>query len=360
MNVVFLCLIMLILAGIRLRPGSGREAYIDIESVQPIKGVFILLVFASHFFAYIQRIPASDSWYLAVRGFLGQMIVVPFFFYSGYGVCKSIQLKGAKYLSEFPIRRIMKVTVQFMVAVFIYVMATPITGVSLRPWQIVLSFVGWTSAGNSNWYIFAVVILYVLTWLSFALFNRDKISNVHSLTILSCLTLLLVDILSYCRPDYVYNTLFAYVAGCWFSVLRPQFEKLVERFAAYILILLSLVTAFCMLRMEGKSTSACEAASVAFAMILVMFSMKIRLNSPILSFCGRQVFGIYVFQRLPMWIFKGTAVASNRYVYFCICLALTFVFSVVFDFAFSRVWNIGLSFFEKAAGRHGCAIATAK
>ena len=347
MNYVLLCFAALVVAGIRFRPRPAGGEYIDADSTMPVKGAFILLVFMSHFIAYIPRIPECDGRYLAVRGFLGQMIVVPFLFYSGYGVCESIRRKGESYLRSFPVRRILKVAVQFAIAVSIYVLAAPLTGLTLQPGQIMLAFLGWTSAGNSNWYVFSIVLLYALTWISFISIDRkDDPRCFGSLAILSGLTLLLIDVLSYCRPDYVYNTLFAYVAGCWFSVSRRELQKFVSSPVAYALALAAGAVAFCMLRMEWRSTAVCETAAVVFALVLAAASMRIRLSSPVLSFCGRHLFGIYVFQRLPMWVFKGTAIASNRYVYFLSCLGATIAISVVFDMAFSRLWKIAASRFR--------------
>ncbi len=83
--------------------------YISEKRIQPIKGIFVLLIFASHFIPYVELNGPLHEFYFWVRRFLGQLVVVPFLFYSGYGLSLSFNRKGRLYMQEFPIRRICKV-----------------------------------------------------------------------------------------------------------------------------------------------------------------------------------------------------------------------------------------------------------
>ena len=88
MLIILLCMIgVLMLVGTKVRPVGFFDDYISADKSQYIKGVFILMVFLSHSLTYIDRadLPAIDSYYLQFRFYMGQMIVAPFLFMSGYG-----------------------------------------------------------------------------------------------------------------------------------------------------------------------------------------------------------------------------------------------------------------------------------
>ena len=60
-----------------------------------------------------------------------------------------------------------------------------------------------------------------------------------------------------------------------------------------------------------------------FVLLVILFSMKVILNSKILSFMGMNVFYIYIYQRIPMMILDGHNV--NRYVF----IILTFIITLL-------------------------------
>ena len=62
-----------------------------------IKGVFIWLVFSSHF-----------TWGGKISALLGQLVVACFLFNSGYGVCEAIKHRANRYILSFPKNRILK------------------------------------------------------------------------------------------------------------------------------------------------------------------------------------------------------------------------------------------------------------
>ena len=341
MNLCFYIVLGLFLVGIRPCFRRVNENYISKDAIQPVKGLFILLVFLSHFSGYINRDMAVDGVYVMVRRWLGQMMVGPFLFYSGFGVSESIKKKGQAYLRMFPVRRIFNVAFQFAVAVAIYIL--------YRSWFMEASFplkrtllciVGWNSAGNSNWYIFSIVIMYFLTWISHWTFGcqTDKSQWIPNLA-LSGMTLILIDILSMCRPDYVYNTLFAYVAGCWFSQFRQKFEQIFCNLRAVSVGLGVLLVGYCMVRLEWKTTSLCETAAVLFAFMTVLVTMFVRFRNPVLAYCGVHLFSLYVLQRLPMLALQKTALAQNRWMYCFVCLAITVLISWLFDQTIPRLWR---------------------
>ena len=146
---VFVCL-----WGVKINFSSKiNEDYLSINNTQAIKGIFILLVFFSHFNSYVSFENGMDIFYEKIISVFGQTMVTLFLFYSGYGVVESIKKKGLPYINQIPYKRVLVTLLKFDVAVVLFLIA----GLALREEmlfsQIVLSFFAWDSIGNSNWYI---------------------------------------------------------------------------------------------------------------------------------------------------------------------------------------------------------------
>jgi len=78
------------------------QYYISREGTDAVRGIFILLILASHFIQYVPVLTLPiDTYYLRLRTFLGQFVVSMFLFYSGYGVTLSFAEKGEKYRKTF-------------------------------------------------------------------------------------------------------------------------------------------------------------------------------------------------------------------------------------------------------------------
>ena len=117
---------ILIIAGLILHHASFRmsgisQYYISKDGTDAVRGIFILLIMASHFTQYITAYPLpADVFYMRLRTFLGQFVVCMFLFYSGYGVTLSFAEKGDVYRKQFPRKRILRTLLIFDLAVAFY------------------------------------------------------------------------------------------------------------------------------------------------------------------------------------------------------------------------------------------------
>ena len=94
---IFFIFILAMIMFYELKVAGGNEfnrEYISPGSTTCINGVFVVLVFLSHICQYIKLDGAFDGPYSVLRTNLGQMVVVTFLFYSGYGIMESIKKKG--------------------------------------------------------------------------------------------------------------------------------------------------------------------------------------------------------------------------------------------------------------------------
>ena len=84
------------------RNGELHSTYISRNQSTAINGLFTILVFWSHVSTYIKLDSAYDKPYSSFKSFMLQMVVVPFLFYSGYGIMESIKKKGMSYVRQVP------------------------------------------------------------------------------------------------------------------------------------------------------------------------------------------------------------------------------------------------------------------
>lgn len=160
-------IIILILWKIRL---SKDNDYLSKEQCNSIKGIFILMIFLTHSMYYINasgyEYPGFDFLTPIITNYIGQLVVVMFLFYSGYGVASQIARKGDKYISQIPKHRILTTVINFDVAVCIFIVLNLLLSRPMSVSQILFSFIAWDSVGNSNWYIFVILICYCFTYIA--------------------------------------------------------------------------------------------------------------------------------------------------------------------------------------------------
>lgn len=342
---------LLILLAAFLLPSSVKfrgvhEDALSLGRLAPLKGVFILLVFATHFMQYVKLGGAWDAAYLDIRKAMGQLVVVPFLFFSGYGVALSIAAKGEKYLKTMPTKRFLRLLFELDLAVLLYVAVQAALGVHFHGSRLWLAFTGWTSVGNSNWYIFAVLILYALTYFAYCAFDwvedarkRERLSLV-ALTALSFLFLCVLAKYRGPKNAYCYDTILAYTAGAWFFRYRDSFFEYVKRWKTWLLLFLALATSLWLLSDYRRTFAGHQVFSIVFAFLVVLFSLKVFSRNRILAYCGRHVFSLYILQRIPMICLKRVDwFVHHQYCYFAVALASTIALSFVFDLAMGSVEN---------------------
>ena len=69
--------------------------------------------------------------------------------------------------------------------------------------------------------------------------------------------------------------------------------------------------------------------------------MRVSLNNAVLRWCGKNLFGLYILQRIPMMIFKQVGLASyDVYLYFIACLVVTVVMAWLFEKYVGKLWKL--------------------
>ena len=218
MNLFLIIIFMICIYKLKIKYNQGYfNDYMSIEKTTSIKGIFILFVFYRHILNYASFNNSVDLYFNIINKLLSQLLVTMFLFYSGYGIFESIKKKKQEYIDRIPINRILRVLIEFDIAIIIFLAINILKGNKYTLKKIVLTFIGWDSIGNSNWYIFCILATYTFTYLSFKIFKKSNIKAIIGVTILS---LFFIGIMSKYKQGYWYNTVLCYAYGMWFSYFK--------------------------------------------------------------------------------------------------------------------------------------------
>ena len=312
---------------------NPQRDYLKKRRSQSISGVFVLLVFLRHFGQYI-NIEKSDKLFYLFDQCMGQLIVIPFLFYSGYGVMKSIMIKGDSYVTAIPKHRILRVWLHFVIAVSMYLFLgiAMHRNYSLR--RIVLSFIGLESIGNSNWYIFAIIAMYIFTWIAFKVFQKD---TKKVLMLMLFFTLLYIGVWYGNTETQFYNTIHIYPFGMIYAYYQDRIDHFILRsnkrmFAilAILVVLLGVVRLSRLLIDCSFFMDLCLywISGILFICCVLEMSLYVQFGNPVLDFLGTHIFEIYILQRIPMNLLYG----MEKYLYFVVCLVITVLISIGYKF----------------------------
>jgi peptidoglycan/LPS O-acetylase OafA/YrhL len=329
MLVFYIIILLLSLYGISFIKSGFNQDYISKEQCNAIKGIFILFVFTRHIWPYLSKFgydfsAPGDSLFMSIDRWLGQLLVVAFLFYSGFGVMESIKRKGEPYIEDMPRKRILNTLLNFDVAVLFFLVIDLILGIKLKLNTTLLAFTGWTSIGNSNWYFFIILVCYFCTWIGFKLGKGWM-----AYFLLATAYIILFNTKS--NPVW-YNTIFSFAAGLFYSRFKSQIEPFVHQW--YWIVLPACILVFFSVHTQNFAFYGLKdnLTSILFALSIVVVSMKIKVGNKALIWCGTKLFPLYIYQRIPMIFlskFDGGAFISRHpfaYVWTCFLITIAIAF----------------------------------
>lgn len=341
MLIIYFVITLLMLCSISFCRNGFHDGYLSKEQTNSIKGFFIVVVFCRHIAPYLADSGydfsmLGDSLFRWIDGRIGQLLVVMFLFYSGYGVMESIKNKGEIYIDSIPHRRLITTLLNFDVAVGIFLVVDICLGIHYETKDIVLAFTGWKSIGNSNWYIFVILCCYFSTYLTYKIFarinnNRSLIGGGNLLIIICIYVVLVLK-----KQGYWYDTIFSYPLGIYFSLYKNEIENVLKRNYAKrlpVIFALFLMLMYLPYNIKGivANTRAC-----ALAILIVQLSMKLQINSKALSWFGKHLFPLYIYQRIGMIILSeydgGVFIHDNPYIYILSCALITLIFGWTYKY----------------------------
>ena len=337
---LFVLIILLCLYRINYRLIGFNEDYLSKDKTNSIKGIFILMIVITHALPYIERSSygfdqVGDNVLMWLVRHLGQLVVVMFLFYSGFGVSESYKRKGQNYLKGFPKKRILTTLLNFDVAIMAFLLLGLFLGTPMTVKQVLLSFVGWDSLGNSNWYIFVILLCYSFSFIILRLPTNKTWCKVLFLFVLS----FSVNVwLSQEKGEWWYNTIMSYPMGFLYSSYKEPIERFLKKYYWLSVVVFLLLFVFIFRWPTDRLRLSFNALSTVFAMLVVLLTMKASINNLPLRWVGQHLFPIYIYMRIPMIILENeqpVLIANYPAIYIIICLVVTLVIA-----RFYKHWQI--------------------
>ena len=340
MDAALIILLVIIIKGLSCRDEKHNPDYMSPANTSGIKGVFVFLVIMTHFVGYAT--PPLSQTYTIFRSHVNQCVVVMFLFYSGFGMMEQIKRKGYNYVRTIP-QRFLTLLINFDIAVVLYSLLQLCYGRTFSITTYLLSLTGWDSVGNSNWYIFDMLCLYVVSWICFLPLRKGGRSSLYLSTALMTAgsIALVLAIRALGKEGWWYNTLLTFPLGMLFSLLRPQFDRLLKHKYAYLTACAVVSVAYMFFsNRRGTALSYYTVWTFLFVAGVVLMSMKLQLRSPVLDYAGKHVFSIYILQRIPMFCLnKAGLLTSHPYLSLIISVMVTILMAEIFDTLTGKLTN---------------------
>ena len=333
MLVFIFILVALICSGLSAaKKNEFYEDYCSKKNTNTINAIFSILIFLSHAVTYVRLDGVLDKPYFEFRSFLGQLVVVTYLFFSGFGIMESIKKKGVDYVKEMPKNRFFKLWYHFAIVILLYTVVS--VGVAGKKYTVIhwlLSFTGLKAIGNSNWYLFVTFALYIIVILSFLLFKKSQKVALISVGIL-CIGFVLLEKEMGLGSRY-YNTLLCFPLGMFFSMLKPNIDKLFMKNDIFWFVGFSAsVVLFAYFSQNRDNRLLYYILFTFFALaVIVMLLMKVNINNSVLDWFGQHIFSFFILQRIPMILLREFGYNKNGYFFIIVSFFGTVFLSVIFD-----------------------------
>lgn len=329
---MFLLLLLIVLCFLPLSYGYHSD-FLSAENTLPIKGIFTFLVLFSHLRGYLIL---SDSWvnnlYFAVQDRLGQLIVTAFFFYSGFGIWESFKHK-ANYAQHFFQKRFLKTLLHFDIIVSLFIVVQLLIPIVYTSREYLFCWIGWESVGNSNWFVFDILILYLIS--AFALFFHEKTGHGGIFITILLTVLFWLFLHKIGKENYWIDTLASFPFGMLLSHYKKDLLSLLSK-KNMPCCLTGLCSILFLLVFKWGGVDIYGITACTFCGLLVLGSSWLKISNPILSWAGRNVFTIYMLQRLPMLVLSHYGISFNPGLFIILSCLLTFLLAE----SFSRFFKI--------------------
>ena len=330
---VVLEIILLIITLIGVKVSSFHEDYLDKDRTNGIKGIFAILILLSHIRSYVEW---SPYWYNNLYGqsleYIGQLMVAPFFFYSGYGILESYKRKSY-YHKFFFKNRFLKILLHFDLAVLLFLVIQTPVGIIYPLRNYLTCWIAWDSVGNSNWFVFDILVLYLVAHVGM-LFgeasSRDK-KSILLLLITAFGTIVLYSILYFVRvgQQWWVDTLFTFPLGMLYSLCKPEIDQRLKNKSIYWITVTVCFIVFAIWH-SVFGVDIYGICSVLFILLLVLLTIKIQLNNKILDWLGRNAFAIYILQRLPMNVLSVYGINKKIAIFCIVSIPMVLLISWIF------------------------------
>lgn len=348
MDIFLLALIVLCLWGAKFS-STGHADYISRSQTDSIKGIFAIIILYSHMRGYFVSVGPYSQGYNFLLNFLGQLMVVMFLLYSGYGVMEALKRNRQRYIATFLTHRLGKVWLMFAMAVTLFMILNLLLGIRHEPIKYVTSLIGWDDIGNSNWFVFDILVLYLLTYI--ALMTTQRWGLMYLVPTIYLLTFAMLVMLKLSgKGAWWYDTILAYPTGMLYSLYKRKIEHIVRSWRWWVATL-SIAVLFILCRYKSYALIAHFESKLAyqlyfvvfvltssvFSILIVLLTMKIKLDNQALRWLGENAFAIYILQRITMILGRHWEWNKNALLFACFVVPATLLIAAIFTVGTKKI-----------------------
>ncbi len=343
---------------------NSNNDVLDKYNSNKIKGLLAILIIMHHLSIYIK-----DVILFKILTIIGIIAVSAFFFYSGYGLMTSY-LKKESYLKDFLNKRIMKIVIPYIIAIIFTGLAYLLTR-QLTPRKIFNSLVEGEPIVRFSWYVLAIIILYVVFYLSAKFLKKKKMINIAVFggTILYCIVV--NNVLGF--NNWWVNSCFAFFIGIFWASYKERYaitlkdKNKIIRYAIILLIILFVIIGFQFFTSEYAAMDIINNTNLAddimkqpipvinmniicIILLFMLFNIleKVRLNDKVFTFLGNISFEIYLYHGLVMYLLRNPCYYCRiDYIYAILVIGLSIILAKLMNVANNKIYAFYLSKIEK-------------
>lgn len=357
----------ILLWGIKVsRSGEWQQDSLSLSHSKDLLGFFALMIVVHHVIQALIQNRGANVGIMVIYENMGVCFVGGFFFFSGYGLIKSLYSKK-DYFEHFFKKRILKILVPFYVVNTFFTIVANHMGM-LDSYEVAPCMVGIIMPNDHMWYLVEIVVLYLLFYKNFKNRKSEKQAFIR----------MFVDIVAVIAISFIFGHGPFWFQGEWWynstilffiGMLIARFEAPVISFAKkyYISLTCFMAVAFVALykitvgvintrgywteysgiSWAQSNLDKLEALSVqipmiiCFVMLILLLGLKVKVSNKALRFLGKISLDLYITHRLCIWVFEFIKSPGMYLFTVLICsLVLGSIFHVIIAIANKIVYKI--------------------
>ena len=170
--------------------------------------------------------------------------------------------------------------------------------------------------------------MYSFTYVGFRISRNDLIKGLLITTFFIAGYILVIRKF---KDSQYYNTVLCYAFGLWYAIAKKKIDsKILYNNNWWIAwggaAIAFAICAYC----RDVNLILNQFYYLLFVLVIVLLSMRVKLDSFTLLWCGQNLLGLYILQRIPMILCKEWKLTSNIYLSLFACIIVTIFLAVAF------------------------------
>ncbi len=311
-----------------------QENVLGLENSKTVLGYFAILVMFHHISQAVGS--ANSSVFVLLENF-GFCLVAGYFFFSGYGLIKSMNQKE-NYMKGFFVKRLPKILVPFYVCNFIYILAgvlchrisfdlskAHVADSSVLGYtDMIRAALGVDLLNGSMWYIVEIVFLYIAFYIAYKLFKKEM-GIIVSMTVfiigLTLFSLFRGHGSAWFQGEWWYNSTLIFAVGMVFAFKEDLILEIIKKYYyIYLVFNAGMFYAFCRLThnmlihhgywTESNADKFMTLGSqlmqcLFFVLLIIGILHKVRFSNKALAFIGKISLELYLIHNVFIHNGKG-------------------------------------------------------